>query len=139
MALTVTKISTLLVAALLPALADAQTLADPTRPPAAFQAPVAGDEVGAGPQLQSVRIPRSGKPGALISGHYVELGGRYGDAVLVAVREDAVVLRSPAGRETLKLTPDAAKTPALPVTKKPAPGARSRPDGAAIESSGGTA
>jgi hypothetical protein len=127
--------------ALLPGLASAQTLGDPTRPPTLFQSAPGVEELSAGPRLQSVRIPRNGKAGALISGQFVELGARYGDAVLVSVRENEVVLKGPAGRETLKLTPDAEKTPstpATPATNKALQRARSRQGGAAIESSGRT-
>lgn len=79
----------------------AQALPDPTRPPAWENAGAAGE--GA-PVLQSVMIsPR--RRAALISGQVVELGGRFGDARLVAVNENGVVLRSDAGSEELKLFP----------------------------------
>lgn len=86
----------------------AQTLPDPTRPPAWENAGAAGE--GA-PVLQSVMISPK-RRAALISGQVVELGGRFGDARLVAVNENGVVLRSDAGSEELKLFPAVQKRPA---------------------------
>lgn len=86
-------------------------LADPTRPPATAEsapattgaaAPVAGG-------LQSVILRKKGKPAALINGEIVELGGKVGESILVKVSEDAVVLKGPAGDETLRLIPSAEK------------------------------
>ena len=95
--------------------AFAQGLPDPTRPPAA--AGVAGTEAAAG--LQSIIRRTGGKPAAVINGEYVELGGRVGDARLVKVGEDSVVLEGPAGREEMKLLPGIEKKPV--VRAKPAP------------------
>lgn len=92
-----------------PALAQG-ALADPTQPPAGLVAvdPAAPDALAA-PVLQSVMLPRQGKPMALIGGHQVPLGGKYGDARLVALSEREAVLEGPAGTERLRLTPDAEK------------------------------
>lgn len=87
-------------------------LADPTRPPAAIAAPEAspaGDAVPATSGLQSVILKKHGRPAALINGVVVELGGMVGEARLVKVDEDAVVLLGPQGRETLRLIPAAEK------------------------------
>jgi hypothetical protein len=94
----------------LPLLAQAQ-LSDPTRPPPAFT--VTG-EAGEMPTptmtgLQSVILKKEGKPAALIDGVVVELGGKVGEARLVRVNEDSVVLRGPQGEETLRLIPAAEK------------------------------
>lgn len=83
-------------------------LADPTRPPAGMNVP---GEAGSGvvlpafSGLQSVIMRKTGKPAALINGEIVELGGKVGEARLVKVSEDAVVLKGPGGEETLRLTP----------------------------------
>jgi MSHA biogenesis protein MshK len=97
--------------------AYAQTPADPTRPPAGFESAPAGSAVPAQPApakagLQTIIRRANGKPAAVINGRVVELGGRIGDARLVNVNEDSVVLQTPAGRETLRLTPGIEKQPA---------------------------
>ncbi|MDO9600846.1 MAG: hypothetical protein Q7J02_00880 [Rhodocyclaceae bacterium] len=100
-------------AALFLALAGAAhaQLADPTRPPAALGG--VGDPAGAAvfefSGLQSVILRKGGKPAALINGSVVELGGKVGEARLIRVNEDSVVLRGPQGDETLRLIPAAEK------------------------------
>jgi MSHA biogenesis protein MshK len=83
-------------------------LADPTRPaidtgPTAVTAGGAAQPVATG--LQSIIQRKNGKPAALIGGAVIELGGKVGEARLVRVGEDYVVLRGPLGDETLRLTP----------------------------------
>jgi MSHA biogenesis protein MshK len=105
--------------------AQSSALPDPTRPPPGFvgevPAPGSGsseatsiravaaidDPAQAG--LQSVLIPRRGKPVAIIGGKYVPLGERYGDYELVAVSESEVVLARGKARKVMKLTPGAEK------------------------------
>ncbi len=93
--------------------ASAQGLTDPTRPPAdlAVKAPVIEGAASPVHQLQSVIISPTRKA-AIINGVLVELGGKYGDAVLAKVSEDEVVLRSGTSREVLKLYPAVDKTKA---------------------------
>ncbi|MEG2029727.1 MAG: MSHA biogenesis protein MshK [Janthinobacterium sp.] len=90
--------------------AQAQSVDDPTRPPAALAAPVSVSAVPATPsqpQLQSVLI--SSKPGgrrvAVINGQVVRPGGRVGEAVVVEIQETAVVLRKGKSLHTYKLYP----------------------------------
>jgi len=90
-------------------------LADPTRPPVQAAAP-AGDAANAvatpvATGLQSVILSRDGKgrPAAVINGEVVQLGGKVGEARLVKVAEDHVVLLGAEGRETLRLMPAAEK------------------------------
>lgn len=101
---------------LVPMAALSQELADPTQPPAglAVQAP-AGAPVSAGApnQLQSVIISPKRKA-AIINGVVVELGGKYGDALLTKVAEDEVVLRSGTSWEVLKLYPAVDKVRSAP-------------------------
>lgn len=86
--------------------AHAQSLADPTRPPAAFGSPAAAADSGPEPSnLQSIIRNNFGKPAAIINGEYVMLGGRVGDARLVKIGEDSVTLKSASGSETLMLIP----------------------------------
>lgn len=101
-------------AVLVAGIADAQALADPTRPPAemAVLAEAGSNEMAgaATAGLQSIIIKKHGRPAALIHGKVVELGGKVGEARLVLVKENAVVLLAADGsRETLSLTPDAEK------------------------------
>jgi MSHA biogenesis protein MshK len=88
---------------------QAQTLADPTRPPA-----VLGVQGGAGdaesgtpaaPQLQSILVSREpgGRRVAVINGEMVRQGMKFGDAIVERVGETEVVLRRGKTRETLKL------------------------------------
>lgn len=86
----------------------AQSLDDPTRPPAALWTPAdAAPARPAQPQLQSVLI--SGKPGgrriAIIDGQILRPGMKVGDAVVVDIQEAAVVLRKGKSLQTYKLYP----------------------------------
>lgn len=108
-------------AACLAAPACAQSsLADPFRPPAAVQdANAAG--VDTGPVLQSVMIPKQGRPVAVIGGETVRVGEMYRDSRLVRLTEKEAVLEGPSGIERLPLTPGVDKTPsARPGIKKSA-------------------
>ncbi|HMX16946.1 MAG TPA: hypothetical protein PKD29_08855 [Rhodocyclaceae bacterium] len=102
--------------------------ADPTRPPDAV--PALAGEASAEQGLQSVMIPKSGRARALIGGRWVAVGEKIGESVLVRVRQDGVVLRGPAGTETLALTPSVAKTPVQPAKAgkgRVAPGKKETP------------
>jgi len=88
--------------------------ADPTRPPAAWLAPVddavkAGSTTSGGLRLQSVLLPQGGKPVAVIGGKTVPLGSRVGDATLVRLNEREAVLQGADGVTHLYLTPDVEK------------------------------
>lgn len=88
---------------------QAEALPDPTRPsdvgPPAVSGSGSAGTSETGPVLQTVIIPRKGKPKAVIGGELVVLGGKFGDQTLVRVSEREVVLEGPRGREVLKLTP----------------------------------
>jgi MSHA biogenesis protein MshK len=108
------------VAALAGAGVGAETLPDPTRPPAFLFAPVDGEadataSAKAGLVLQSVLIA-PGRRTAIIGGRHLTLGERWGDLTLVRVDETEVLLRGPEGSRTLKLFPEAEKRLARPVT-----------------------
>lgn len=99
----------------------AQVTNDPTRPPAglatgAADADLAGD-TGGGVMLQSVLISPTHKA-AIISGVMVKLGEKYGDAVLVRVAENEVVLKSGGTQQVLKLYPGVEKREITPVAVK---------------------
>lgn len=123
------KLSALILAlgavlALMPAVASAQITTDPTRPPTVFAADA--PEGAASNRLQSVMISPTRKA-AIIDGVVVELGEKYGDAVLMRVAEDEVVLRSGDSRQVLKLHPAVEKVaivqaePVTPAAVKSAP------------------
>lgn len=98
-------LAALAAAMLMPAAVLAQGMADPTRPQTGVVAGASGAAAGLpGAVLQSTLI--SGKHAeAIISGTLVQLGGRYGDAVVLKISADEVVLRTAAGLQTLKLFP----------------------------------
>jgi MSHA biogenesis protein MshK len=100
------------------AVAYAESLADPTRPPAAFGSPGAEEAAEGVSALQSIIRRNGSKPGAIINGEYVLLGGRVGEARLVKIGEDSVTLKSPTGTETLTLTTGVEKTPAGGATQE---------------------
>jgi len=106
----ITRHSSLAVAlalALCAASATAQ-MNDPTRPPASFGSGEAEGDGGGGILLQSVLISPNQKA-AIINGVLVPLGGKYGNAVLVEVAENEVVLRSGGVKQVLKLHPGVSK------------------------------
>jgi MSHA biogenesis protein MshK len=108
---------------------------DPTRPPEGLSSGAAGadaGDAGGGMMLQSVMISTAGRA-AIINGVMVKLGQKYGDAVLVKVAENEVVLKGGAGTQVLKLHPAVDKRVAA--TAAPARGAprRAAPAGAAEE------
>jgi MSHA biogenesis protein MshK len=87
--------------------AAAQTLADPTRPPAALDAS-RPDGAGDGlPRLQSVLIsPRAGgRHVAVIDGETVRLGGSFRGARVARMTENQVELVRGRDRQVLRLDP----------------------------------
>jgi len=89
--------------------AAAQGLSDPMRPPSAMPEERARMEVRAS-RLQSVLIS-PGRKLAVIDGQTVSLGGRVGDATLVAIAPAQVVLQTGGTYQTLKLHPGIEKKP----------------------------
>lgn len=88
--------------------AQAQALADPTRPPAALWAPAdAAPALPSRPQLQSVLISRQpgGRRVAVIDGQVVRVGSKVGGAVVTEIRDTAVLLRRGKSQETFTLYP----------------------------------
>ena len=91
-----------------PATVTAQRITvDPTRPPAGFGADAgeAERETAGGIRLQTVMISPTQRA-AIINGVMVRLGEKYGDAVLVGVAENGVVLKSGSAHQVLRLHPD---------------------------------
>lgn len=94
--------------ALVAAQAAAQPLSDPTRPPAAAEEQKGERALGERPGLQSILIS-SGRKFAVIDGQTISIGQKFGDATLVAIRADEVVLRKAGRNEVLKLYPEVDK------------------------------
>jgi MSHA biogenesis protein MshK len=88
----------------------AESLSDPTRPPASlgFAQDANPQAPASGPVLQSVLIS-SGRKVAIISGQTVVPGGTYGDAKVVNITEGQVTLLSGNNLRTLKLFPSMEK------------------------------
>ena len=103
--------------------AIAQVGNDPTRPPSGFAAGGADADIadtGGGMVLQSIMITPTTKV-AIIGGVTVKLGEKYGDAVLVKVAENEVVLKSGTTSQVLKLYPGVEKRESAPPPAKTAP------------------
>jgi MSHA biogenesis protein MshK len=120
--------------------AMAQVGNDPTRPPTGFGVGGADADItdtGGGMTLQSVMISPTSKT-AIISGVTVKLGEKYGDAVLVKVAENEVVLKSGTTSQVLKLYPGVEKRESAPPPAKSAP-RRSKSGSKAVPAAEGVA
>ena len=122
---------------LAPGMTMAQATNDPTRPPAGLgAADVDVGDTSGGMTLQSVIISPAGRA-AIISGVVVKLGEKYGDAVLVKVAENEVVLKSGATSQVLKLYPGVEMRDIAPaVSKSTSRRAKARSKAAAAAGSG---
>jgi MSHA biogenesis protein MshK len=87
--------------------AVAESLIDPTRPPAGLDGGDASLSSG-GPVLQFVMIA-PGRSEAIISGQTVRLGEKFGDAQIVKITQTEVVLRNGQDLQVLKLFPNIEK------------------------------
>ncbi len=98
---------------LMPVLGCAEDFSDPTRPPSvAAGAPAAGTTVAAPVEksgLDSIIISKN-RRAAILDGQTVELGGKHGDAKLIEIAPDRVVLQTAHGRQVKMLFPDVKKT-----------------------------
>ena len=89
---------------LAPATAGSQVINDPTRPPSGYADLDTSGAVAGGPVLQSVIITPTVKA-AIINGEMVKLGGKFGNAHLVKISENEVVLRNNEQIQVLKMYP----------------------------------
>jgi len=93
---------------LFPAAVYAQRITvDPTRPPAGFGTGAADTEreTAGGVRLQTVMISPTQRA-AIINGVVVRLREKYGDAVLVKVSENEVVLKGAGAQQVLRIHPE---------------------------------
>ena len=95
--------SLLLIVALAALPVRAQGLNDPTRPPREISGETAeADAAPGGSPAQVVVISRNRRQ-ATINGRTVDLGGRYGDATLVRISDEEIVLQKPDSTEVIRL------------------------------------
>ncbi len=101
-------------------------LVDPTRPPGSAAAPagaplrtpaVAAPSAPAWPELRALRLSTSGDSSALLDGQVVRVGERLGEATLLAIDADGVLLRRGSTERRLNLLPGTAR----PGTPPPRP------------------
>ena len=97
-----------MLAAALPGAVMAQGMKDPTRPPPQFLDPADVAQVAMPPDSGLQSIKHTGKRYlALLNGEWVKPGDRAGEAVVVTIAEQSVVLSYPDGRrETIGMYPD---------------------------------
>ena len=82
----------------------AQDLNDPTRPPREILGGAPGTfEPAVSFSPAQVVIISTDRRQATINGHTVALGGRYGNATLVRISDEEIVLQRPEATETIKL------------------------------------
>jgi MSHA biogenesis protein MshK len=79
-------------------LAFAQGLSDPTRPPW-----IGGAHASEPAAAAQIVIVSKDRRQATINGQIVNLGGRYGNATLVRITDEEIVLERPKGTETIRL------------------------------------
>lgn len=97
-----------MLATALPGAVMAQGMKDPTRPPPQFLDPADAAQGALPPDSGLQSIKRTGKRYlALLNGEWVKPGDRAGEAVVVKIAEQSVVLSYPDGRrETIGMYPD---------------------------------
>ncbi len=99
---------------------NAETLKDPTQPPASLSGEVTNENgQAAGPVLQSVMIGSQYRA-AIINGQKIMLGGKYESATLIKINEREAVLRN-SDMSTQTLAMDYA------MVKKTRPAVQSKP------------
>jgi MSHA biogenesis protein MshK len=81
----------------------AQGLSDPTRPPRELLGADANAQPDPGNSPAQVVIISKDRRQATINGKTVELGGRYGDATLVRIADDEIVLKKADSTEVIRL------------------------------------
>jgi MSHA biogenesis protein MshK len=81
----------------------AQGLNDPTRPPREILGGAGTFEPAVSSSPAQVVIISKDRRQATINGRTVSLGGRYGNATLVRISDEEIVLQRPEATETIKL------------------------------------
>lgn len=86
----------------------AQAMTDPTRPPVELTEAASREAASSELVLQSVMITPTLKT-AIINGEIVKLGGKFGNAQLMKISENEVVLKSGDQIQVLKMYPSVEK------------------------------
>lgn len=85
-------------------IASSAQAADPTRPPAALRAPTAATEAAPAAPMKLQAVLRGGAAArAVIDGQTVEIGQHIGDARVLAIQANSVLIERQGQRETLRL------------------------------------
>lgn len=82
---------------------QAQGMSDPTHPPREITGEPGDPGASAGGSPAQVVVISSDRHQATINGRTVALGGRYGDATLVRISDQEIVLQRPDSTETIRL------------------------------------
>jgi len=93
----------LLIVALAALPAHAQGLNDPTRPPPEILGGGAAPDATVGTSPAQVVVISRNRRQATINGRTVDLGGRYGNATLVGISDEEIVLQKPDSTEVIRL------------------------------------
>lgn len=89
--------------------ASAQSMADPTRPPADYLPAAAGKSPDS-PAAGQILVISQDRKFATINGETVALGGLYRDGRVIGISDEGVVLQRRSGTETIKLYSSVNKT-----------------------------
>ena len=109
--------------------AFAQGMSDPTRPPPEILGGAAGpsDAPAGGSPAQVVVISKDRRQ-ATINGRTVDLGGRYGNATVVGISDQQIVLRRPDSTEVIRLYSSVDRRMRQPSEQSPTNAAERRED-----------
>jgi MSHA biogenesis protein MshK len=78
-------------------------MGDPTHPPREITGEPGDSDANAGGSPAQVVVISSDRHQATINGRTVALGGRYGNATLVRISDQEIVLQRPDSTETIRL------------------------------------
>ena len=81
----------------------AQGLSDPTRPPREISGEAVEVDTTVGTSPAQVVVISRNRRQATINGRTVDLGGRYGNATLVGISDEEIVLQKPDSTEVIRL------------------------------------
>jgi MSHA biogenesis protein MshK len=95
--------SLLLIVALAALPAHAQGLNDPTRPPREISGDAVEADAAIGTSPAQVVVISRNRRQATINGRTVDLGGHYGNATLVGISDEEIVLQRPDSTEVIRL------------------------------------
>ena len=105
-------------------LAFAQGLSDPTRPPW-----IGGAHASEPAAAAQIVIVSKDRRQATINGQIVNLGGRYGNATLVRITDEEIVLERPKGTETIRLYSSVQRSKRGPAAQPEIKAAKRREEG----------